>query len=524
MQKKKSNKKKRIRILVILTLVTLAAVVTAIVELTSIIRGEVAESLMRSTADQAEMAFRDQLDRLFEPLQRNLAIVERWGERGTFSLDDHDALNDLFVPMMEQLPWTTSMMIATESGVEYMLLREDSTWVTRATDAGGQPGRVHWRRWAADGALLADWQEGLDYDPRLRPWYKAAIDSQAVDERGISWTDPYRFLTTNQIGVTLSRKWRTKGERGVTHVTGIDVPLGAIIEFTSERFAGQGGYSFVINRDQRVVDASGAADAKATRTATQLELDFLNGWREAGSGVDAPFFVSSEENKWWVDFRSVSNDSARLWLAVGVPETSLAKELRGRQHQLALLVLSVLMIGVLLTILGTHAMPEPSGEGLELGDEQALLNLVASGEGDQLEFKSTLRWNVNADKPGKEVEISWLKTVVAFLNADGGVLMIGVNDDGELSGIDADNFANDDKFLLHYNNLFKQHIGLEFTEYVSADLVAVQDKKLFVVQCSPASEPVYLKQSKEEKYYVRIGPSSRALSTSQVVEHVRKRR
>ena len=168
----------------------------------------------------------------------------------------------------------------------------------------------------------------------------------------------------------------------MTHVTGIDVPLGAIIEFTSERFAGQGGYSFVINRDQRVVDASGAADAKATRTATRLELDFLNGWREAGSGVDAPFFVTSEENKWWVDFRSVSNDSARLWLAVGVPETSLAKELRGRQHQLALLVLSVLMIGVLLTILGTHAMPESSGEGLELGDEQALLNLVAGGEGN----------------------------------------------------------------------------------------------------------------------------------------------
>jgi hypothetical protein len=523
-QKKKPNRKKRIRILVILTLVTVAAVVTAIVELTSVIRGEMAESLMRGTADQAEMAIRYQMDRLFEPLERNLAIVERWGERGSLCLDDHEALNDLFVPVMEQLPWTTSMMIATETGVEYMLLREDSTWVTRATDADGQPGRVRWRRWSPEGEMLADWQEDLDYDPRLRPWYKAAIDGQGVDERGISWTDPYRFFTTNQIGVTLSKKWRTKGELGVTHVAGIDVPLETIIEFTNQRVAAQGGHSFVINREQRVVDASGAADAEAVRTATQLELDFLNGWRGAGSRVEAPFSVTSEENKWWVDFRTVTIDSARLWLAVGVPEASLAKDVRGRQHQMALIVLGVLMVGVLLTLLGTQTKSESSGEGLELDDEQSLLELIAGGEGDRLEFKSTLRWNVNADKPGKEVEISWLKTVVAYLNTDGGVLLIGVNDDGEPSGVDADKFSNDDKFLLHYNNLFKQHIGLEFTEYVRADLVTVKDKKLFVVQCGRAAEPVYLKHGKEEKYYVRVGPSSRVLSTSQVVEHVRKRR
>jgi len=524
MQTSSSNRKKRIRILLIVTLVTVAAVVAAVVEMTSILRGEMAESLMRRTADQAETAFRDQLDKLFEPLQRNLAIVERWGERGSLRLDDHTALNDLFVPMMEQLPWTTSMMIATESGAEYMLLREDSTWVTRATDAGNQAGGVRWRRWEADGALLADWQEGLDYDPRERPWYKAAIDGQAVDERGISWTDPYRFFTTNQIGVTLSRKWRTKGEHGVTHVTGIDVPLEAIIGFMNHRVNARDSYSFVINRDQRVFDASSAADDEAIRTATQLELDCLNGWRENGSGVDAPFSITSKENKWWVDFRAVSNDSTRLWLAVAVPESSLAGDVRGRQHQLVLIVLGVLMVGVLLTLLGTHARPESYGKGLDLGDEQAVLNLVAAGEGDRLEFKSTLRWNINADKPGKEVEFSWLKTVVAYLNTDGGVLLIGVDDDGETTGIDADNFANDDKFLLHYNNLFKQHIGLEFTEYVSADLVAVQDKKLFVVQCRLASEPVYLKQGREEKYYVRVGPSSRALSTSQVVDHVRKRR
>jgi len=209
---------------------------------------------------------------------------------------------------------------------------------------------------------------------------------------------------------------------------------------------------------------------------------------------------------------------------VAVPELSLAGEVRGRQHQLVLVVLGVLLVGVLLTLLFTYARPQSSGEALDLDDERAILDLIASGEGDRLEFKSTLRWNINTNKPGKEVEMSWLKTVVAYLNTDGGVLLIGVNDEGGVAGIDADNFANEDKFLLHYNNLFKQHIGLEFSEYVRSDIVTVQQKRLFVVQCVPSPEPVYLKQGKEEKYYVRVGPSSRALSTSQVVDHVRRRK
>ncbi len=521
---RKSRGKRRIQLLIILTMVAVATVVAAIVELSTAIRHEMAEALMRRTADQAEMSFRDQLDKLFEPMRRNLIIVERWGERGALDLDDHAALNDLFIPLMEQLSWTTSGLIATEDGVEYMLLREDSTWLTRATDAVGQPDEVRWRRWSADGEMLDDWREDLDYDPRRRPWYKAAFDSLAFDERGIAWTDPYRFLTTNQIGVTLSKKWQTRGETPVTHVSGLDVPLEAMLGFTDDVVNARDGYSFMLNRDQRVVDASGSGEGEGVRTATPLEASLLAAWRERGSEVHAPFSVTVEGSTWWADFRTVSSESAPIWLAVAVPELSLAGEVRGRQHQVVLVVLGVLLVGVLLTLLITHARLQPSGETLDLGDEQAILDLIAGGEGDRLEFKSTLRWNINTNKPGKEVEISWLKAVVAYLNTDGGVLLIGVNDEGGVAGIEADNFANEDKFLLHYNNLFKQHIGLEFSEYVRADIVTVEGKRLFVVQCNPSREPGYLKQGKEEKYYVRVGPSSRALSTSQVVDHVRRRK
>lgn len=519
-----TTRKKRVRLLVILLLVTVAAVVAAIIELTTVVRSEMSESLMKRTADQAEMAFHDQLDRLFNPLESHLAVVERWGERGSLNLEDHEALNDRFIPMLEQFPWSTSMMIATDAGTEYMLLREDSTWVTRAIDPEKSPGKAHWHRWSPDGVLLEDWRGETDYDPRQRPWYVAATQGRDVDERGISWTAPYRFFTTGQVGVTLAKQWKAAGGNAAIHVAAVDVPLEAILEFTGQLVNAHDGYSFILNREQKVVGEGGAANENAVRTATQLELDILAGWRHSGLAVEIPFHVVARGARWWADFRSVSSEPALLWLAVAVPESSFIGEVRSRLHQSVLVVLGILLIGVIVTILATSARRESGEAGLDLADEDVLLELIAGGEGDRLEFKSTLRWNINADKPGKEVEISWLKTVVAYLNTDGGVLLVGVNDDGEVIGLDTDKFANDDKFMLHYNNLFKDHVGMEFASHVSSRIVPIAGQKVFVIQCEQASDPVYLRHGKEEKYYVRMGPSSRALTTSQVVDHVSKRK
>jgi len=515
----------RIRFLVIITLAASAAVVVAIVELSSAMRAEIGESLMKRTADGAETAFRDQLDKLFNPLQSHLSVVERWDDSGVLNLSDHGALNGRFIPMLDEFPWATSMLIATGEGVEYMLLREDSTWVTRDTDLGAHPGRVRWRRWAANYSVAADWWEDMDYDPRLRPWYVAAVEEQGIDERGICWTEPYTFFTTKQVGVTLSKKWEAKGKEGVLHVAGVDVPLESILEFTGDPVTAHDGFSFLVNGQKNVIDAAGAVEDEVVREPDALEAAFVESWQQNRSETEAPRAVTADGRRWWVDFRAVSSDSSELWLAVAVPESAFAGEVRGRQHQFVLVVLGVLIVGVLATVLGTQAREErlAAGEGPDLTSAEALLELIAQGEGDRLEFKSTLRWNINNGKPGKEVEISWLKTVVAYLNSDGGVLLIGVNDDGEVTGLDADQFANDDKFLLHYNNLFKAHIGLEFAEQVDAVIVPVGEQRVFAVRCRKASDPVFLKHGKDEKYYVRVGPSSRALTMSQVVERVQKK-
>jgi DNA-binding response OmpR family regulator len=165
-----------------------------------------------------------------------------------------------------------------------------------------------------------------------------------------------------------------------------------------------------------------------------------------------------------------------------------------------------------------------SGSGDKATHADRVKSLIRLGESNRVEFKSTLRWNLKTDRSEKVIEKAWLKSVAGFLNSDGGVLLVGVTDNGGIMGIEADNFDNEDKYLLHINNRIQQHIGLEHAGFIGYQLVPVDNQKVLLVECQPSPSPVFLKISKEEEFYIRVGPGSRRLSTSEVVAYVTNRR
>lgn len=155
------------------------------------------------------------------------------------------------------------------------------------------------------------------------------------------------------------------------------------------------------------------------------------------------------------------------------------------------------------------------------GDLTEEERMIASGENEKVEFKSTLRWNLAADKADKAIENSALKTIAAFLNTEGGTLFIGVKDDGNILGIEKDQFLNEDKYLLHFASLLNDRIGKHYIEHIEWGLREVKGKKILRVTCKPSPSPAFLKNNGEE-FYVRNGPSSVQLSTSEVLEYSRK--
>lgn len=153
-----------------------------------------------------------------------------------------------------------------------------------------------------------------------------------------------------------------------------------------------------------------------------------------------------------------------------------------------------------------------------------ILELIRRGESKKLEFKSTLRMNLMNGKSDRNIEHAVLKTLIAYLNTDGGVLLVGVSNDGEVLGIKTDGFPNEDRFLLHFKQLVKQHIGLAYAPLIEYRLVPVNGKKILEITCRKSDEAVFLKPSRnEEEFYIRIGPSSERLTGSKLIEYVNRR-
>lgn len=159
----------------------------------------------------------------------------------------------------------------------------------------------------------------------------------------------------------------------------------------------------------------------------------------------------------------------------------------------------------------------------EVFTEANIKALIEEGESDKLEFKSTLRWNIFAGKIGKEIEIAWLKTIVAFLNSNGGILLVGVKDDGDINGLSMDKFQNEDKLLLYVNNIISDRIGVEYIGHIFYNLVLMGEEKILRIECTPINEAIFLKGEKEEEFYARFGPSSRKLSTKEVLAYLKNR-
>lgn len=158
-----------------------------------------------------------------------------------------------------------------------------------------------------------------------------------------------------------------------------------------------------------------------------------------------------------------------------------------------------------------------SSDGFE---ENHIRNLISKGESHHLEFKSTLRTNLYTKQPDKKVEHAVLKTVAAYLNSNGGTLLVGVGDKGEILGLEHDSFTDDDQLRLYFTNLIKSNIGGEYMPYIKFDLVDVEGKKVLKVDCKRSSNHVFLKNNDLEEFYIRNGPSSMRLDGNALVNYI----
>ncbi|MBF6134771.1 DUF4357 domain-containing protein [Nocardia otitidiscaviarum] len=141
--------------------------------------------------------------------------------------------------------------------------------------------------------------------------------------------------------------------------------------------------------------------------------------------------------------------------------------------------------------------------------------LIAEGESHTVEFKASAFLDLRTNQAEAERRYIIVRTVCGFLNADGGSLFIGVEDDGNPVGLEGDmrsiKVPDLDKYELRLREMIENHLSTTTAATVRVEFPAVSGKKICQVIVTPAIRPVFLKRTKalggkgEVEFCVRRG-------------------
>ena len=159
---------------------------------------------------------------------------------------------------------------------------------------------------------------------------------------------------------------------------------------------------------------------------------------------------------------------------------------------------------------------------VEKEPNENLLEIINGGENKLVEFKSTLRFCLKNLKPEKIVEYSTIKNISAFLNTNGGKLFVGIDDNGEILGLEKTDFETfneenkTDAFLKHLDNLISKYFGNHFTRNFEIYFKKIEDKTIAIIDILPNNQgPTIIKSfgnNGQDTFYVRRNASAIALN------------
>ena len=522
MTKLKGPPKRGKRDIVLVLVVLTAAVMVPVGYLASQVRRDISEQFINNASDQAVGEFHA----MAASMEATLGLVRDWGATGVLSLDDTDSLGPLLFPIFGREHLLQGISVSDLEGNSFYLHRKGKGFCSRRITAGRKDRKTEAINWNANFERGQTTATNSLYDPRNRPWFAPALAQEEI-----FWTEPYPFFSIDEIGITASASYTSQKEN-YSVVVAFDILLENLFGTMHSMAPSENGRIFIFRRDAKLyipetktLQADFLAIAKAE---DPLARKAHQNWTGDADRVGRVFSIIHDGAIWWCGFQPLEKSRHNTWICVMVPDADIHSQAGQRSRQLWLLGLIPLLIAIALAFWISRRYGRSPGSTSSFNTEDPeghVRSIIEKGENRAVEFKSTLRMNLHSKKPGKEIELAWLKGVAAFLNTDGGVLLIGVTDDGEITGIERDVFENEDKCRLHFKNLIGKHIGADLSKYIRFILVPMNGKTVGVVLCARADEPVFLKEgSNKEHFYIRNGPASDELPVSQALNYIKHRK
>lgn len=172
----------------------------------------------------------------------------------------------------------------------------------------------------------------------------------------------------------------------------------------------------------------------------------------------------------------------------------------------------------------------PFFDGDDSGDVSDIESLIRNGESGTVEFKATGRKNTHTGEKDTRMEWAVVRTICAFMNGSGGTLLIGVNDDRSIVGIEEDyafvNPRNRDGWEQWLTALVKTRVGQVAATDIRVSFADIDGRTVARIDVGLGGKPVFarpMEGPKQEKFFVRLNVTTEDLSGSEMLDYQKKR-
>jgi len=197
---------------------------------------------------------------------------------------------------------------------------QDTQWIVRTIYTNQEGKRVQsWSFLGNDEKLLKTYEEaGPEYDPRKRPWYGSAMQSNQAQ-----LSDVYVFNSLQKPGITASYALHNK-----TGVVGVDMTLSGLSTYVTDQKLSENSLVFIFDSKNRAV----AVPDKMKNVAYLSDVTKI-----ASEQVQAVF--QQKNDQYYTDVISLMKDGPDFKLGITAPVSDFTATYRDMQFKIAIIVL-----------------------------------------------------------------------------------------------------------------------------------------------------------------------------------------
>jgi len=453
--------------------------------------------------DENFSSFISGVEKNIHSLQTNFSNADK--------INDTIFIKDFLFPFLEEDPYLIS--IALINNVNKLGVKKEGKSIILAIDSTKNLDVVRWQRYEGK-KTIGNWQESFEEEINRTTWFN---DLQKKPNQ-IQWLlkpSNSENIKDSILNELFYAGYSYKSDKSRNLI---------LLEFSREDLLEKfdinpkyNYFSFLIQSyNGKWIDL-----ANIKKDDDSLKISKINHFEKFNKSNPGTFSFRFKNETYWNSFKRFTKETGIQFYLLTISEKGLKNiGVSKNSDFLDKFALFLILLGVTILMIKKRFFYRPSKRITIPPAKEILLE----DENRYLEFKSSARWDYRQEKTNPELEKVILKTLAAFGNTDGGILLIGVDDDKNIIGLEKDfktlKKSNQDFYEIHLRNILHKMMGVKYvSENIRMQFETFENKNVIcVIKVLAADEPIYLKFKNkngqtEEKFFVRSGNSSQEIDS-----------